>query len=140
MGTYFDKPGNFTIHPQSAQKLTSGAKIMKISAFSSADVHELPHCTILSRKAINKKESLPNELPAQNGIMAFILVVYILLRYVYIWYLSNTYLRSQLRIYWCYYYSLCSQTCFIFSVQKHVVNRENKSSTNKFIYYYLYFG
>jgi hypothetical protein len=24
-------------------------------------------------------------------------------------YLSNIYLRSQLRIYWCYFYSLCSQ-------------------------------
>jgi hypothetical protein len=32
----------------------------------------------------------------------------ILLRYVYI-YLSNIYLRSQLRIHWCYFYSICSQ-------------------------------
>jgi hypothetical protein len=36
-----------------------------------------------------------------------ILVGCILLRYVYT-YTSQIHLRSQLRIYWCYFYSLCS--------------------------------
>jgi hypothetical protein len=49
----------------------------------------------------------------------FILVGCILLRYVYV-YLSNIYLQSQLRIYWCYFYGTRS------------VNGENKNNTNKF--------
>jgi hypothetical protein len=42
---------------------------------------------------------------------SFSLGSYEVLQGVYEWftYTSQIYLRSQLRIYWCYFYSLCSQ-------------------------------